>query len=104
MNPSSPDDQRLRRLLRDARPAPDLPPGFQPAVWRRLEQADDQPASLLGRLDELVAWLLRPRHALVGATALVLIGITLGVAQGGSLAHDLARDRYVATVSPLATH
>jgi len=104
MNPSSPDDPRLRRLLRDARPAPDLPPGFQPAVWRRLEQADAQPARLLGRLDELVAWLLRPRHALVGATALVLIGITLGVAQGGSLAHDLARDRYVAAVSPLATH
>lgn len=104
MNTSLPDDPRLRSLLRDARPAPDLPPGFQNSVWRRIEHADVKSASLLDRVDELVAWLLRPRHALVGATALVLLGITIGVMQGGNLAHDLARDRYVAAVSPLTTH
>lgn len=104
MNASTPEDPRLHRLLRDARPAPDLPPGFQNAVWRRIEHADAKSVSLLDRVDALVAWLLRPRHALVGATALVLLGITLGVMQGGNLAHDLARDRYVASVSPLASH
>jgi hypothetical protein len=104
MNTSSPDDLRLRGLLRDARTALDLPPGFQNAVWRRIEHVDTQPARSAAWLDEIVAWLLSPRHALVGATGLVLLGITIGVVQGGSLAHDLARDRYVAAVSPLTVH
>jgi hypothetical protein len=103
MNTSSPEDPRFRALVRDARPAPDLPPGFQNAVWRRLEKADTKPASPFGRLDELVVWLLRPRHALVGATVLVLVGISIGIVQSGSLARDLARDRYVASVNPLAS-
>jgi len=101
MNTSSPDDSRLRELLRAARSAPELPPGFQNAVWRRIEHADAKPTNPFAGLEALVAWLVRPRHALVGATALVLLGITIGVLQGGSLAHDLARDRYVAAVSPL---
>ena len=103
MNTSTPDDSRLRGLLRDARLAPDLPPGFQNSVWRRIEHADAKPANTIAGLDALVGWLLRPRHALVGATAMVLLGIAIGVVQGGNLAHDLARDRYVAAVSPLTT-
>ena len=87
MNTSLPDDPRLRSLLRDARPAPNLPPGFQNAVWRRIEHADVKSVSLLDRMDELVAWLLRPRHALVAATALVLLGITVGVMQEIGRAH-----------------
>jgi len=103
MNTSSPDDSRLRGILRDARPAPELPPGFQNSVWRRIEHADTELTNTFAGLEALVGWLLRPRHAFVGATALVLVGITIGVVQGGNLAHDLARDRYVSAISPLTT-
>ena len=103
MNTSSPDDSRLRGLLRDARPAPELAPGFQNSVRRRIEHADAERTNTFAGLEALVGWLLRPRHALVGAAALVLLGITIGVVQGGNLARDLARDRYVSAVSPLSS-
>lgn len=104
MNTTPENDPRLGALLRDARPAPDLPPRFQQSVWRRIETADARPATPhTSWLEQLVIWLLQPRHALVGATALVLVGITLGIIQGGSMAHELARDRYLALVSPGVT-
>jgi hypothetical protein len=95
-------DERLRALLRVARPSPALPPGFQAAVWRRLEHAEtaSESTGATAWLDRLTAWLLRPRLALAGVTVLLLIGVSMGVLRGLSVSKDAARDRYLASVSP----
>ena len=102
--PSSPDD-RLRAALRAARPAPSLPPRFQEAVWRRIEQNEirSRHAAFWPWLDVVAAWLLRPRLALAGATAMLLVGIGIGIAQGSSLATDRAKQQYLSAVSPLTS-
>jgi hypothetical protein len=96
-NSQSPDDERLRALLREFRLAPELPPGFQTAVWRRIERAETPTADWL---DALAAWFLRPRLALAMAAAMLVLGISLGIAQGASRANDLAKARYLDSVSP----
>jgi hypothetical protein len=96
-NSQSPDDGRLRALLRESRPAPDLPPGFQHAVWRRIERAETPTADWL---DAVAAWFLRPRLALATAAAMLLLGLSLGIAQGANRANDLAKARYMDSVSP----
>lgn len=62
----SPSDEQLRSLLRESRPAADLPAGFANAVWRRLDLAESAVNAPLpvDWLDQAVAWLLRPRLAL----------------------------------------
>ena len=99
MNSQTPDDAKLRTLLRESRLAPELPPGFQDAVWRRLERAQTPAANWL---DTLAAWFLRPRLALATAAAMLLVGISLGIAQGASRADELAKGRYLDSVSPPA--
>ena len=103
-NSQTPDDAKLRALLHESRSTPDLPPGFQNAVWRRVERADISTASPVaaGWLDRLAAWFLRPNRALATAAAMLLLGISLGIAQGASQANDLARQRYLNSVSPPA--
>ena len=97
-----PDDGKLRALLREARPAPALPPRFQESVWRRIERAEapSQTAWSGDWLDRAAAWLLQPRLALAGLTAMLLAGVLIGLLQGGSLANDLAKQQYLAAVSP----
>ena len=94
----------MRGLLRAARPAPDLPPGFQDAVWRRLERAEPHAPALAAAdwIDALAAWFLRPRRALATAAAMLLLGLSLGIVQGTHRANDLARERYLDSVSPQA--
>src|ERR1039458_6390728 len=58
MNSQTPDDAKLRALLRESRLAPELPPGFQDAVWRRLERAEAPAANWL---DAPAAWFLPAR-------------------------------------------
>ena len=99
MNSQTPDDAKLRTLLRESRLAPELPPGFQDAVWRRLERAQTPAANWL---DALAAWFLRPRLAFATAAAMLLLGISLGIAQGASHADELAKARYLDSVSPPA--
>ena len=99
MNSQTPDDAKLRALLRESRLAPELPPGFQDAVWRRLERAAAPAANWL---DALAAWFLRPRLAFATAAAMLLLGISLGIAQGASHADELAKARYLDSVSPPA--
>jgi hypothetical protein len=76
---------------------PELPPGFQNAVWRRIERAEAPAADWL---DAIASWFLRPRRAFVAAAAMLLIGISLGVARGASHADELAKVRYLDSVSP----
>ena len=104
-NESETSDGPLRALLHAARPAPPLPPRFQESVWRRVEQAKALrgSASLPEWLDRAATWLLRPRLALAGAVAMLLVGTSIGVVQGSNLAGELAKQRYLAAVSPDVT-
>ena len=99
-----PDDAKLRALLRESRPEPELPPGFQNTVWRRIERAEKPAPALPGAdwLDALAAWFLRPRRAFAMAAVVLLVGLSLGIAQGASHATDLAKARYLDSVSPPA--
>ena len=93
------EDKDLRALLQQHRPAAPLPPGFQNAVWRRIEAAEARKAEP-GWMESLTAWLLRPRLALTAAIVLVVAGASLGVAQGSRNADDFVKARYLNSVSP----
>jgi hypothetical protein len=99
-----PDDVRLRVLLCESRTEPELPPGFQKAVWRRIERAETKAAALRAAdwLDALAAWFLRPRRAFTTAAVVLLVGLSLGIVQGASHATDVAKARYLDSVSPSA--
>ena len=103
-NSQMPDDARLRVLLRESRPEPELPPGFQNAVWRRIERAElPAPAPPAADwLEAFAAWFLRPRRAFATAAVVLLLGLSLGIARGASHATDLAKARYLDSVSPPA--
>jgi hypothetical protein len=92
-------DSNLKALLRQNRPAPPLPPGFENTVWRRIQAAEARSPEM-NWLEALTAWLLRPRLAVVAALALVVAGASLGVAQGARSADELAKARYLNSVSP----
>jgi hypothetical protein len=100
-----PDNGRLIELLRESRPAPALPSGFQTAVWRRIErtQASGEAVSVVAGLAGAIARLLRPRLALAGVAALLVVGTSLGILQGRNLANDIAKQQYLAAVSPPIT-
>jgi len=99
-----PNEARLRGLLRDARPTPPLPPRFQEAVWRRIEKAEAEApreaASPVAWLDRLVERLLRPRWALAGITALLLVSGVAGLLSGTEAAKQAAQTRYLSAVAP----
>ena len=98
-NSQPPDNAGLRALLRESRLAPELPPGFQDAVWRRIERVEAPAADWL---DALAAWFLRPRRALAMAAVMLVLGLSLGIARDASQATDLAKIRYLDSVSPPA--
>lgn len=98
---NSPEEEKLRALLRDARPAPALPPRFEEHVWRRIEAGEKrtargEPDWLLG----LAGWLLKPRFALALAAVVVLAGVGLGWNSAQQQAHLEAQARYLAAVAP----
>jgi len=98
---SDAEDVRLRVLLREAWPTPSLPPGFRGGVWRRIKRAEASADSYsAGWLERLAAWLLRPRWALAGATAMLFVGGTFGVMEGLDIANQSAQQRYLHAVSP----
>ena len=96
----------LGRLLREARPEPELPPGFQAAVWRRVERAEEaQVDSAVVSPGNWWRWLVpQPRLMLALASIVLLVGATLGMRQGTQDAHLAAKARYVAAVSPVQFH
>ena len=97
-------EDRLSQLLQQGRPAPALPPRFQESVWRRIERGDlaSGPPTSAAWLERLVTLLLRPRVALVGAIAVLVLGGVMGVMDGAADARQAARDQYVASVAPFA--
>lgn len=97
-NPTPSDDPRLRGLLREARPVSEVPPGFQDAVWRRIERRDS--AAAVSWLERLMAVVLRPQWAAASLAVVMLAGVLLGVRQAPSSEHASAQARYVASVNP----
>jgi len=92
-----PEDETLRALLREARPAPSLPPRFEENVWRRIERAEAADASWL---DVVARWLMRPRLALAAVAVVAILGLGLGWQDGYQLARHDAQIRYLAAVAP----
>jgi hypothetical protein len=98
--PETNEDARLKGLLREARPAPDLPPRFQESVWRRLERQAAPAASSIGWLDRLVGLFLRPQFAMGSLALLLVIGSLTALPSGVQNARQAARERYLASVAP----
>jgi hypothetical protein len=92
----------LPGLLRDSREDRPLPPGFQRAVWRRIEKREATSASSWGLwFDRLAEGFLRPKFALAGLAAILLAGIIAGLADGLVQANQAARERYLTAVAPM---
>lgn len=100
-HPPPPDDPRLRGLLREARPATELPPGFQDAVWRRIERREAAAVTWLERVMRLV---LRPQWAAASLATVVLAGVLLGTRPAPPPEHASAQARYLASVNPFQPH
>ncbi len=96
INPS--EDAKLRGLFRELRATPELPPGFERNVWRRIERAEPQPQRAW--LEMVAAWFLRPRLAVGGLAAVMILGVALGTLSNAASAKDSARIRYVTSVDP----
>jgi hypothetical protein len=97
----NPADTRLGALLRASRPSPSLPPRFQEAVWRRIEDAE-APVKPESWLDKLAMLVLRPRFAFATVAALVLAGVLLGAYNGTQAARQDAQAQYLEAVAPSA--
>jgi len=98
----NPDDLNLSRLLRAARPEPELPPRFQEGVWRRIAESESpvRGEAKVSWLDALVALVLRPRVAMATAALLIVAGAAVGAREGSQAARHEAQARYVASVAP----
>src|SRR5882672_4543199 len=94
---NEPGDEKLTALVRGARPAAELPPGFERNVWQRLEEGEPRSA---GVFEWLAGWLLTPRVVMAGLALVILTAAGAGAAQGMRAGEQEARDRYVASVDP----
>jgi hypothetical protein len=94
------NDARLSELVRAARPATELPPGFQNAVWRRIEKADVRPVNVL---EWVARWFATPRLATAAAVVVILLGASVGAVRGMQAGERQAKDRYVSSVDPSYT-
>ncbi len=93
-----PNDPRLRALLRQARPAAELPPGFSAAVWRRIERHEAAAAG--SWFERLAPWLLRPQWAAASLALVMLAGALLGARHAPAPERASAQARYLAAVNP----
>ncbi len=109
MNTNQPghEDEPLRALLKEWKATPDLPPGFQDRVWRRIERAEAQPIISVPLSTVWRNWIagVLPRPALATACVAVFlaIGATFGWAQARHETERVSSDlsaRYVHSVDP----
>jgi hypothetical protein len=101
------NNEPLRTLLREARPAPHLPPRFQESVWRRLEKEDAAPITRPTSLGWLQRWterLLLPRFALASLALLLVAGGLTGFVSSADLVKQQAQERYLSAVAPNILH
>ena len=101
------NNEPLRTLLREARPAPHLPPRFHESVWRRLEKEDVAPNAKPAPFDWLQRWterLLLPRFALASLALLLVAGGLTGFVSSADLVKQQAQERYLSAVAPNILH
>lgn len=98
----NPDDSRIRSLLSEARPHPELPLRFRDHVWRRIEQGETRSTNVTW-LNSLAVLFLKPRFAVASIAVLLLAGTLIGSLNGQAQARLIAQERYVATVA-MPTH
>jgi hypothetical protein len=97
------DDHELRKLLRESRSEPGLPPRFQENVWQRIEQAEVHGRSS-NWFEALAGLLLKPRFVVASIGVVLLIGTLLGSLEGQSRARLVAQERYIASVVMPVAH
>ena len=101
-------DEALRKVLKEWRTNAALPPGFQEAVWRRIERADSAPAPTAPSVWTVIAHCIgtvlpRPALATAYVAMLLAVGVTAGWAQARQ---ETARvkgqlgERYVRVLNP----
>lgn len=105
------NNEPLRTLLREARPAPQLPPRFQESVWRRLEKEDAAPITKPAPFGWLQRWterLFLPRFALASLALLLVAGGLTGFVSSADRvkqqAKQQAQERYLSAVAPNILH
>jgi hypothetical protein len=101
------NNQLLRTLLRESRPAPPLPPRFQGSVWRRIESpeaAATRTPSPFALLEQWVERLLLPRFALASLALLLVAGGLTGFITSADAAKQQAQERYLSAVAPNTLH
>src|SRR6266540_4758291 len=104
-------DEALRKVLKEWRTDAALPPGFQEAVWRRIERAEPAPTPTAPSVWAVIAhWIgtALPRPALATAYVAVLlaVGVTAGWAQARqetSRVKGELGERYVRVLDPYQT-
>lgn len=97
----------LETLLREARPAPPLPPRFQQAVWRRVETEEPAPVlkpSPFGLLERWAERLLLPPFALASLALLLAAGGLTGFISSTDAVKQQAQERYLSAVAPNSLH
>lgn len=99
------NNDHLHAILREWKVDSAMPPRFQEAVWRRIDQAE-KPAEISLWL-ALKLWVeatfSRPALAVVYVTFLLLIGLTTGyIHAAGKSAHAVSewRAEYVQSIDP----
>lgn len=103
----TPDDGRLRKLLRESRPAPPLPLRFQESVWRRIEKEEATPFqnfSAFGWLERWTERLFLPRFAVASLALLLVAGGLTGFVSSADTAKQQAQERYLSAVAPNILH
>jgi hypothetical protein len=94
-------NERLKALLREARPDATVGHDFQGRVWSRIERLErEETVSPTDWLARLAAVILQPKLAAALAVAVVLVGASIGAAQGNEAARQAAQDRYLAAIAP----
>jgi len=103
------NDEKLRKVLKEWRTDTSLPPRFQEAVWRRIEQAErTQPTTAKPSVWAVVAdWIetMLPRPAIAAAclVTLLAIGAATGWAQAlqeSNRVGDQLSVTYIRSVDP----
>ena len=97
------NNEPLRALLREARPAPVLPPRFQESVWRRIENPEASATKTPSPFAWLEGWverLLLPRFALASLALVLVAGGLTGVITSAGAAKQQAQQRYLSAVAP----
>jgi hypothetical protein len=105
MNEPDKHDEALGKLLQQWRADAPLPPGFQKAVWRRIEQsqisAAPAPWTVIARW--IASALPRPALAVSYVAILLTLGLTAGWAQARqetARVKNAMGERYIRSLDP----